>query len=325
MTTWSKLYLNSIVFFIAYVFISIPTARCQGYEPMLGSSNAWYATFQFEGCATWPFQTGADVVLNNKTYKSLNTYTTIGYLREDTVLRRVYSKFNPAVPLGNAWDSSLLAFNDTSEFVYFDFSLRTGDSIYIAVPQLIMPGPYYHPSGMDSLGWCYVDSVSTVATLVGSRRAIYLRSSPIPTGTYYTYYHMLWAEGIGALWGPYMGGGLNYLSCFYKDNVHVYSEDNTDTLADCFCVNGINDPAWMRGLSLTPSPTSGLAILGISGAEQELTATLYDVSGREVERLFTDQRGDHFSVDVRRFETGLYYVRVSDQDGRSTMLKLVRQ
>lgn len=319
---------NIVLAFICLT--STMSVRGQGYYPMLADSNSWYATYWFEGCYTTKYETNGDSTIHGIKYKKLQApyyagYSNIGYLREDTILKKVYAKFASDVPRLYPFDSALLAFDDTSEFLYYDFNLATGDSLFIIAPELIMAGPYRSGQGVDTLGWYYVDSVASLTTLGGIRKAIYLRSHPL-TQYCCSYEFMVWVEGVGALYGPYLGGGLNFLSCYYKNNVHEYFKGYDDTTTSCYCSGlGINEvTGWKSNLSLSPNPSSDLVTIRVSGDEQTLSAGIYDISGRHVETLFTDWRFTSFQFDIQPLVSGLYFVKVINQDGEQAMLKLFR-
>ena len=73
-------------------------------------------------------------------------------LFEDTIERKVYT---------------LKQDIDTSENIYYDFSLKEKDSIYLREAWHV-----YDTSGF----WIWVDSIRNIEILEGSRRVFYLKS-----------------------------------------------------------------------------------------------------------------------------------------------------
>ena len=314
-----------------FLVLSLGAARGQNYSSMLADSNAWYVVLEFEGCHNSVYKTSGDTTIHGLSYKKIQTenyvrnWNTVGYLREDSLLKKVYSKV-VAAPL--VFDSALTAYYDTTEFVYYDFNLNTGDSIFLITPSVITG--YYQGigQGADSLGWYYVDSVSSVSTAGGNRKVIYLNS--YQTNPYCST-HLVWVEGVGAIYGPYLGcEGLNriFLSCFYKNNVQEYFKGYNDTATGCICdlSGGIDMMAdWKNSLSLSPNPSDDQVALRLVGGEQTLSASLLDLSGRELQTLFTDRRIASFQFSTQSLISGLYFIKVTNQQGESAMLKLVRQ
>ena len=325
---------------IILIFIFIGCALSvtgQSYNPMLADSNSWYSTYWFEVCSTTKYQTTGDTVIHGIIYKKLQTlnysgFSDVGYLREDTSLKRIYAKFASDYINPYPFDSALLAFDDTSEFLIYDFNLAAGDSIYIIAPELFVAGAYRNLSGVDTLGWNYVDSVSSIATLGGNRKAIYLRSH-LHACTYCIY--MTWIEGVGAINGPYLNYTFNYdyisnnfLSCFYKNNVHEYFRGYNDTATSCYCsALGIEQTSGRStSLSISPNPSNDLVNVQISGGNNQLfSACIYDLSGRPLKTLFADQSVSSFQFDMQPFVSGVYFVKVTNQDGEQTVLRLLRQ
>jgi hypothetical protein len=298
---------------------------------MLADSNAWYVTLAFEGCSTSVYKTNGDTTIHGLTYKNLqtqnylDTWNTIGYLREDSSQQKVFAK---VVPVRLVFDSASFAYYDTAEFIYYDFSLATGDSIFLITPRIIGGHDQGIGQGADSLGWYHVDSVSSLPTTGGNRKVIYLNS--YQTNPYCST-HLIWVEGVGAIYGPYLGcEGLNYifLSCFFKNNVHEYFKGYNDTATSCICnlPGGIDEMANLQNsLSLSPNPSSDKVILKANGGEQILSASLYDLAGRELQTLFTAQRISSFQLDIQPLVSGLYFIKITNQQGESAMLKLMRQ
>ncbi len=131
----------------------------QAYNPLLGMTNEWnIVTSVFEGVETYKYYANRDTIIDTLKYKILeepfnDTYLIHGYLREDTINRRVYIRT----------DSTLTGINE--EFVYLDFSIEIGDTIELF---------NVNWRGVDTLKKFMVDSINYISTNSGDRKAIYL-------------------------------------------------------------------------------------------------------------------------------------------------------
>ena len=181
---------------ILIIILSIKTYS-QDYEPMLGDSNVWYVFSYPEVYNTEIYQAFDDTIFNEKKYKVIRYY---GFIREDTSSRRVYFNY--------------VYIN--KDILWFDFYLNEGDSILLetAINNNIHP-----------MGFYTVDSVSSVSTLKGKRKIIYLRSPP---GEHDKISYPVWIEGIGTTGNIIYRGhhpgiySMGELGCFFKDSELVY-------------------------------------------------------------------------------------------------------
>jgi len=263
----------------------------QEYQPLLGETNEWnVVTEVHEGVETYSFFANRDTVIGSKLYKILEEYdysrynyithqwqyfdTLIhGFLREDTLSKIVYIRPN-------------IEFTDIDqEFIYLDFSLNNGDVI-----ELIN----INWSGVDSIGQFNVDSIITIYTIAGYRKAIFLSGDnnqaypPYPT----------WVEGVGSLSSPIFphtwpmifsydcGYSDNAITCFYRDGILVYQAEFS--LA-CGCsISGhwgtINQNNISNAVLIYPNPIEN--VLNIQNTSQSrITCNLVDLNGRII--LFT--------------------------------------
>ena len=319
---------------LLFALMIVANAKAQSYHPFLGNSNVWYFVLEFEGCWTDILKTVGDTTFNGQNYKivqdahcsghnstNLNDSCIVAYIREDTLQRKVFVKHVPGAHP-----------SDTTEFVYYNFNLMQGDSIYLLNPYLAQ-GLSQGAGGVYALGWYFVDSVSMVQTLVGSRKATYLHYQ-WDTSWNNCSSKSIWVEGIGEVFGSYLGcEGLNYvyLSCAYRDSVHEYFNPShlySDTINRCICneIGGINElTVWGINLSVYPNPSTDLVSLVVKGEKEMLSASVYDILGKEVEPLFKNQIISSFDFNTQNLDAGLYFVKVINNQSKSIMLKLAKQ
>lgn len=161
--------------FILFFIITCNTYG-QSYHPLIGESNLWYVLHMPEGLYTEVYATKGDTLVNDKSYKVLGFEefgNVFAFIREDTSARKIF-----AIPN---------SYKDTSEIVYYDYSLDENDSIFL------------YDFDYDTLGWYHVDSTRYVNTLDGLRKAIYLKGAKDEHGHYR---FPVWIEGVGTTGNP---------------------------------------------------------------------------------------------------------------------------
>jgi Secretion system C-terminal sorting domain len=78
-------------------------------------------------------------------------------------------------------------------------------------------------------------------------------------------------------------------------------------------------------IKLYPNPANDLCNLQITGDNKTFSASVFDVTGREVKTLFTNQLVANFSFSVENLPSGIYCLRISDEQGDQVVKKLVVQ
>lgn len=269
---------------IAFFSIISDVVFTQDYVPMLGNSNQWYVLNTFEGAWTENYTTKSDTLINNKLYKILGHQffsSVYGYLREDTVERKVYMIPN--------------SIKDTFEIVYFDFSLMADDSIFL------------YNIDYDSLGYFKVDSVREINTLAGSRKAIYLTDprainyEPAP----------VWVEGIGTLGSirdreaPPESYNAGELSCYFKDGQKLYQSDFSKELDTCVIKwSGIDDHEFKSDVTIYPNPAASETNIKVKNA-YSFSICIFDLNGRLLREIVNQTK-----IDLRNFNDGTYLIKV---------------
>lgn len=241
----------------------------------------------------------------------------LGYIREDTMARKVY----------------FLEKNATSEIVLYDFSLTQG-----AITALNFPDN----SGDFPAGNYTVTKVDSVLTRVGYRKQFKLLSQSSDT--------LFYIESIGSIIHPlylyqsYYGPGMfsfggssicSYpyglgLACKYSNNEKyfqsctyvlaemngcIYKYDSCNYYTSC---SGIKENISIINLKVTPNPTSENINLEIESANEELiTIDLYDVSGRKLKTLFNGKTlpgKNTVTMDLTNYQSGYYFVKIIGKD-----------
>jgi hypothetical protein len=238
-----------------------------------------------ESAGTTIYQTTGDTLIKDKIYKILGYndwyYGNIisGFLREDTVERKVYLMPN--------------SIRDTFEIVYFDFTLNENDSILL------------YSINYDSLGYFRVDSVRVITTLEGLRKAIYL-NDPI---TVHDHPAPVWVEGIGTL------GAIecrevpplpwNELNCFFKDGVKIYQSEFSKSFDTCIIEwGGVDDPESRSDIIVYPNPAISETNIKVLN-DLPFTVYIFDLYGR---LLF--EAKNQTKIDLNNLNSGTYLIKV---------------
>lgn len=286
---------------IALLLICQMVSFGQGYSPMLGDSITWFIYNNFEGCFTTTYMTFGDTLISGIKYEILtgsNCYTTanpppcpIAFLKEDTQQQKVFVRVS----------SEGVGIPDTTERVFYDFSLQQGDSIFLTNPNFNSDWWYHIPS-VDTLGWYDVDTVYMVSTLVGTRKLIHLKNRQV-----IQLRDMTWVEGIGAVEGIYLyGGGETWLSCGFRNNIREWAHFPNDTNCVCNSV-GIIGVYGRDEISISPNPATTNLNIHVEGRDLEIVS-IYNLSGQVV---FNVTHPSLETFNIENLDVGFYLVELT--------------
>lgn len=325
------------IFILAYVLLVSQVLRAQSpYHKMIASNYTdWYIfqdmiavkpaggtvvnTFNLEqGKYTAMTDT---LVLGNTYKKMIHVYYSpgffqnllIGFIREDTVARKVY----------------FLEKNVTTEVTLYDFSLMQG-----SVTNLNFPNNF----GQFPAGNYTVVTVDSVMTRVGYRTQLKLLASSGDT--------LVHIESIGSIihplylyqsdygYGQFMFGGSStcsypyslglackesnnqklYQSCTYDlalMNSCIYEYDSCNYYNSC---SGLNELSKDVKVNLSPNPASDKTTLEIDMATDEITTIdMYDITGRNIETIYngTLTTGKHtIQIALNNYNNGYYLIKI---------------
>lgn len=242
-----------------------------------------------------------------------NQFWLLGYMREDTITRKVY----------------FLDKMSTTEDLLYDFSLTVGSST-----QLNFPGSF----GSFPVGTYTVTHVDSVMTRVGFRKQMKLIGPGSDT--------LIHIESIGNimhplyLYGYFNQGGQFYfngsstcdyqyelgLACKYSDNEKyyqsctytlaqsnpcIYKYDSCNYYTNCSSIKEISN---VINYKLIPNPTADISNLEMELIHNEvLTIELYDVSGRKLNVLYSGNPTIgkvSIPLNLSKYENGYYFIKI---------------
>lgn len=313
------------------------------YYKMLGNTNSdWYIFDVFipvsqvqktlSPSAPPPVQRGkysakTDTLLFSKNYKKfyhvyqmpspiLNNH--VGYLREDTVGRKVY-------------------FMDKTTFLeelLYDFSMNVGDSIFMNFPSTTPPFPK---------GYYKVKSIQSVSIKAGVRKLFKLKlnfgtsdtlriiegvGSEIHPVFMYNWYYApgQFSWGSGACKYPYALG----VACKYSDNIKEFQSCTYQLALTNGCIakpdscnywnvcSGINELSKVKNFYISPNPAVITCNITIEIEDVCKTAIeLYDVSGRRIKTLLNENLFpgiNNIELTTSDLENGLYFIRTKSEN-----------
>jgi hypothetical protein len=337
------------------------------YHPMLADSNTWAMYNDIIPLLLEPHSTQVlnqnpavhtmmgpgyvktvkDTVVGAHTYvmffSNSNQWSTTQWslLREDSATQKVY----------------LLSAGDTAERIIYDFSLNTGDSIWLDF--YYQPGPAYLQSG-----WWYVDSTSTYMIETGPRKALYL-SNPMNTlhnGNEVRF--MQWIESVGCNISPVyldelndeatspienaMGPGCDFnthsysVTCAWHDSTKIFNSpcwENVRQQMQLGYINGdscvfmlmgaVEDPSLgIERLQLMPNPANGNSTLHFTtGTANVFAVNIVNMLGETVQSTSASTwyaKGAHtMTIDLTGFAPGIYSVNLIGATGRMSVKLIV--
>lgn len=335
------------LYILLLLSISI-TAKAQPYRPLLASINEWIYTtsimpvsqpqrmastscmWQFV-TANMKYMTVGDTMISGMNYHRLfadvagtGQLCHQGYIREDTVIRRVYFMEPSLIP----------------ERLLYDFSMQPGDSIYVS-----SGGQFDY----ITTGYYYLDSITNYPMISGSTKAFYLHN---PMAQPFSA-PLIWLEGVGFPGElvydmiTFPGGGTfgmcqsftsnwyNYpkiLTCFSHDN-KVYFDSCAYAFAlqftGCFIVNdscnyynvcgSVSELNSVSNIQVQPNPVKNeVAVSFDVTANDEIQIKITDINGRPtglIHSLKIKPGNTVSKFDVAGLSAGIYLVNITGKNG----------
>jgi Secretion system C-terminal sorting domain len=289
-----------ILFSLMIVSASYSKAQTSTYHQFPDSSAVWNVK-AYEPCgfffniteSSYSIFMDGDTVLNGFTYHRLSipiiesnaqsgcpqsgSWTspgyTIGYMREDTSLKKVFFKRTLSTP---------------AELLY-DFNMEVGDTLQ---------GYLAHPTEID-----VVQSIDSVLVGSGYRKRWNIN---IP-------YQINFIEGIGSIGGLVQRspGNItdqsNYLTtCFTQDNTLLYTAGNFNCNLIDDVTNDIND---QENFSIHPNPFNEIAILTHNLSDENLKGSIYNSVGKLI-RENMDIKDKSFQIMRESLIPGIYFLKL---------------
>lgn len=234
---------------------------------------------------------GNEIEFEGQTYRELTVlYDELNYTVPFGLLReegkKVYlRRYSTAIP------------HIMEEEVYYDFNLQVGD--WFSVGDEVEPG------------FIQVMAIEEVVLEDGSVRNKYVFNEGWGVNPEEP---EVWIEGIGSLSGihwRYIPGwtasGFAYLQCYFEDETLLWTD------GECWDDTEEN---LSENISLYPNPTNGILYVD---AENLQKVEVLNLLGQKVQ----SQGGS--TIDLSGLGNGVYFVKVTDEEGRVEVRKVVKE
>lgn len=234
---------------------------------------------------------GNEIEFEGQTYRELTVlYDELNYTVPFGLLReegkKVYlRRYSTAIP------------HIMEEEVYYDFNLQVGD--WFSVGDEVEPG------------FIQVMAIEEVVLEDGSVRNKYVFNEGWGVNPEEP---EVWIEGIGSLSGihwRYIPGwtasGFAYLQCYFEDETLLWTD------GECWDDTEEN---LSENISLYPNPTNGILYVDAENLQKVEVLNLF---GQKVQ----SQGGS--TIDLSGLGNGVYFVKVTDEEGRVEVRKVVKE
>ncbi len=282
------------IIFILFLTLNV-SLHGQEYVPLIDTTRTWnVAEYGGHGGGSENFEYffGDTVSIDDTLYVEvkaqwLNKSNLQGYMREDTVSRKVYYRS---------------IYDDESTLLY-DFSLEEGDTVQLYGD----PGQKYTVLQVDS-----------IELLNGDFRKRWVFSLQF----YHT--NAVWIEGIGNTTiyllnpGDLDGSTIETVTlCCYENEELVYMNDTYNTCyLDWVNVSETN----IETIKVYPNPARDhITISAEAGAK--LKVHMYNIQGR---LILKQQIENHETFDISHFDPGLIFVRIIDNENKVASFKTIK-
>jgi len=315
---------------IVFIFLfTLGTIQSQNYYMLPDSNATWIVqSVNSNGWGYWGYNIGTDTIIDSISYNTVYYGTSANYYlgayRND-VNGKIY--YRPAFPSA-----------DSVEYLLFDFSANTGDTIRGVAMHMI--GIFV---GIYDL---FVDSTGYTESNPYSFKYLYL--SPIPPfpPQYANGNPVVWVEMIGCLNGGVFNEylcGLDMITlrcmsvndttmyfnpscnCFFTEGITIVYEQGTCVLPPVHIEESLsNNPI----ISAYPNPfTTSTTIKYEITEPSHVQITIYNAIGESIQepvnRLMP--QGKHtFTWSAERLPEGLYYAVLRSEEGMS-VVKMIKQ
>jgi hypothetical protein len=286
---------------VIMVFLVFGQARAQKIH-FSDSTNSWVFA-RYSDCAPpylpmiyTTFYYGGDTVINSLTYHRLKHFGVIGFIREDTMLGKVFIK-NPST-YGNL--------TDTLEHILFDYNLSIGDTLnfdyenitstYVRailtdIDSTLINGIYHKVQTFHQLASVYNNQVGT-----GGFRVI----EGVGAGSYWPVAPMFARDECP--------GGL---LCFRNKGVMPHT--SAIMYSNTKCIVGVDDISSPKlNIVVRPNPLTGYSKVIFSKPIGEGYVRIYNILGQCVYKIGVDKQTD-LGLGNFRAPCGVYFLIVEDK------------
>lgn len=282
------------------LFISL-SLKAQDYIPLVYDGTHWIIRFDETDTpqpvdGLWEYYTNGDTILGSTNYtkvyyrslvitqdgppfEALEPYHLFGYLREDSIERKVYAIQN----------ESYTECPENSEFLLYDFSLNVG----------------------DTADFCLLLSfMDNIVTSIDPEVRFGFETNTFSTDYFdqYQYY-----EGMGSVFGlfetMFIPVGPSKKQTLGVSSLYYYCRESPCSLLVNEIELGINS-----SFSVGPNPTQGELFISIPDAHDDLTVSLYNIHGLLISQHIIKENINRLSIELRSDHPGILFLNISQKN-----------
>jgi hypothetical protein len=293
-----------------------------GYIPFPEDSAQWSQWFNTPSTGFYSLQYKmiGDTLINGISYNKIYTSSQLNYwandtpqihcfIRQDTALKKVYARYPYS------------SYQDSSEFVLYDFSVHIGDTIFVHV----LPNHIDYPVA--------ITCEDTAPSNIDYRRylCIYVLDTcamPGP-GNY-----CLWGSDCdhSQSWGEGIGSNIHFLypeiakdSCVYGVfNLECFWHNGQYVFGGTFCDYQVgitpNNRLPGKEIFLFPNPVINFSVLDVSSVDCR-AIEIFSAKGSLVKRM--DGKNTIVTIRAEDFENGIYFIRVKSKDNAFYLSRMI--
>lgn len=132
--------------------------------------------------------------------------------------------------------------------------------------------------------------------------------------TYSIYHGLIFYEGVFPTYIPFTFGGDSYLLCEYKDGEHVFINPQNDT---CYIEGlSIQEQGWNQ-IQVYPTIVQTMEKIHIETSEAISDVALFDLYGREIPIVYTQESSCHWAITIPNCVSGVYLIKASTKKRNS--------
>lgn len=284
-------------FLISLIGFSSAKVNAQTYY-FMNDSASWKVDFYgytiecFGHCYEWEYFISGDTIINSNSFKKIRmnyhsiwnqqySSKNVGAIREDVANKKVYFRS---------------FYNDTTQYLLYDFDLNVGDTF---------PSTYLYEEGPFPV----VDSIDYIQIANESHKRCWFTSESIQP--------VYLLEGVGSVYGLLENlygnfEGANELTCFEVGDVLLFSAFDTSSTG-ChveipLSTQNTNNPA---SIQINNNLNEGLlTITNLRG--DKISISIFDELGRQC--FFQSVSEDKFQLRTSSLAAGIYFIHCGNAD-----------
>ena len=111
--------------------------------------------------------------------------------------------------------------------------------------------------------------------------------------------------------------GCNGIEGWYLDEITVYNCNYSLAVSEFDTINSL--------VTVYPNPSNGIFNLKKTGQINLLKVEIYDINGRFIKTEDLTKMNTTKSIDLSQATSGLYFMTITTQDSKATVIKILKE